>query len=126
VSKANLNLGRIGEVEAASFLKRNGYKVIGRNYKSKFGEIDIIAYDQDTLCFVEVKTRNTCRFGLPQEAVSISKQQQISKAALAYLKEHKLLDRRARFDVISVNYQGDYPSLSLLKDAFNLSPDFSY
>lgn len=126
MSKQHLYFGKSGEEAAVSLLKDNGYKILLKNYKSKLGEIDIIARDKDTVCFVEVKTRHTDRFGLPQEAISRSKQRQISKAALLYLKENNLLDRKARFDVVSVVYSGDVPKLDLLKDAFELDESFTY
>lgn len=124
--KSNLYLGSCGEEAALKFLKAAGYKILVKNYKSKLGEIDIIAIDKDTICFVEVKSRSSDRFGLPQEAVSGFKQRQISKAALSFLKENKLLDKKARFDVIALTYQGDSPKINLIRDAFELDSKFSY
>lgn len=116
----NISRGKSGEEEAVNFLRKQGYKVLTRNYKSKLGEIDIIARDKDTLCFIEVKTRFSDRFGLPSEAVFKPKQRQISKAALSFLKENKLLDKKARFDVVSVMHTQGQSKLDLIKDAFDL------
>ncbi len=124
MSKEHLNLGKYGEELAVSLLKEQGYKIIARNYKSQFGEIDIIARDKETICFVEVKTRRSERFGLPQEAVSSFKQRQIAKCALVFLKERGLLDKKARFDVVSINYSQNNPQTDLLKDAFELDAHF--
>jgi putative endonuclease len=126
VSKEHIYLGRSGEKTAVNFLKENGYKILVKNYKNKLGEIDIIAKDKDALCFIEVKTRHTDRFGLPQEAVSPSKQRQISKTALMFLKEKNLLDKRARFDVVSVIYSESQPRLDLIKNAFELDQAYTY
>jgi putative endonuclease len=120
LSKENLYLGKTGEEIAVRLLKNNGYRIITRNYRTKLGEIDIIAEDKDTLCFIEVKTRNSDRFGLPCEAVFSAKQKQIAKAALGYLKEHKLLERKARFDVVSILNCAEGPKIDLIKDAFEL------
>jgi len=122
----NQDVGRHGEKEAAAFLEHNGYRIIARNYKTRLGEIDIVASDQDTICFVEVKTRLSEKFGSPLEAVSVFKQRQIAKTALLYLKEHKLLERRARFDVVSVKFISDTPKIDLIRNAFELSQHFSY
>ena len=126
MSKQNLQLGKSGEEIAANFLREKGYKILGRNYKTKLGEIDIIALDKGTYCFIEVKTRNSDKFGLPQEALSVFKQRQISKSALYFLKEKNLLEKKARFDVVSVIMQDGYPEVGLIKDAFELNPDFIY
>lgn len=126
MSKQGLYLGKKGEETAVGLLKDNGYKILLRNYKTKLGEIDIIASDKGTICFIEVKTRQSDRFGLPSEAISSSKQRQISKVALAFLKERKLLDKKARFDVISVLSSKDRPQLDWIKNAFELSNDFVY
>lgn len=115
------DLGSQGEETAVDFLKNQGYKILTRNYKTKLGEIDIIAYDKDTLAFIEVKTRRSDRFGLPSEAVSRLKQRQISKAAIIFLKQNELLNKKARFDVLSVTYSAkDSPKLDLIKNAFEL------
>jgi putative endonuclease len=113
-------LGKSGEDSALNFLKENGYKILVKNYKTKLGEVDIIAYDKDTLCFIEVKTRGSLRFGSPQEAVSHFKQRQISKVALQFLKRNNLLNKKARFDVVSVIYAEDKPAFDLIKNAFEL------
>lgn len=126
VSKQGLELGDRGEEIAAGLLEESGYKVLFRNYKTKSGEIDIIARDKDTLCFVEVKARSSRRFGPPAEAVSGRKLRQISKAALVFLKENKLLNEKARFDVVSILYSEGKPRLDLIKDAFELDPGFTY
>ena len=119
--KKHLESGKNGEELAALLLRENGYKIIARNYKTKLGEIDIIAKDKDTLCFVEVKLRNSDKFGLAQEAVLKSKQMHIAKTALNYLKENNLLDAKARFDVVAITYlEKDKPCLDLIKDAFEL------
>jgi putative endonuclease len=126
VSKQNLYLGKSGEELAVDLLKQNGYKIIAKNYRTKLGEIDIVANEKDTVCFIEVKTRRSDRFGSPQEAVLSSKQRQISKAALNFLKDNNLLDRNARFDVVSVVLTGDKPKLDLIKNAFELDQKFTY
>lgn len=126
MSKQHLYFGKSGEEAAVSLLKDNGYKIIVRNYRTKLGEIDIVAYDKDTICFVEVKTRHSDTFGLPQEAISSSKQRHIAKAALVFLKEKNLLEEKARFDVVSVVYSKDTPKPELIKNAFELDESFTY
>ena len=126
MSRESLNLGSLAEEKAQEFLRSNGYKILRRNYKTKLGEIDIIAKDKDTLCFVEVKCRSSERFGTGFEALNSRKQNQISKAALIYLKENKLLDRKARFDVVSLDNSAAGEKVSLVKNAFELNERFTY
>lgn len=96
-------LGVQGEVLAKEFLKDNGYKLIELNYKNKIGEIDIIAKDGDVWVFVEVKTRQSLKFGHPREAVNFYKQQKIRNVAVGYLKFNKLYEKvNIRFDVIDI------------------------
>jgi len=121
----NLEFGKQAEGAAVKFLKDQGYKVIRRNYKTKFSEIDIIAENKGVICFVEVKARHSRLFGEPAEAVCAAKQRQISKAAIYYLKENNSLERPARFDVISLLYIKDPPEIDLIKDAFELSSGFT-
>lgn len=126
MSKENLNFGKIGEDKAALLLTNNGYKILARNYRTKLGEIDIIAKDKDTICFIEVKARKDCRFGFPQEAISTAKQRHLAKVALMFLKQKNLLHKNARFDVVSIIYSQDAPKLDLIKNAFELNTSFTY
>jgi putative endonuclease len=120
------SLGKEGERRAAIFLKNLGYQILTRNYRSPFGEIDLIAKDKDTICFIEVKSRSSKRFGLPGEALTSTKQKHMSKAALCYLKENKFLNEKARFDVVTLAYNGAGPELELIKNAFELEARFIY
>ncbi|MFH1888666.1 MAG: YraN family protein [Candidatus Omnitrophota bacterium] len=126
MSKQGLYIGKRGEEAAARLLKRSGYRILLKNYRTKSGEIDIIADDKGTICFIEVKARKSERFGSPYEAIPLSKQKKISKTALTFLKERGLLNKRARFDVISVVYDRNEPRLELIKDAFELSNEFIF
>ena len=113
-------LGRRGEELALRFLKKSGYKIIERNYICKMGEMDIIAQEKDTLVFVEVKTRTSMAFGPPQLAVTKFKQRQMSKVALCFLKEKKLEDVKARFDVVAIILRPSGEEIELIRDAFDL------
>jgi putative endonuclease len=126
VPDARKSFGDRAEEFAANFLKENGYKIICRNYKTRLGEVDIIAQDNDTVCFIEVKARKSGRFGTGAESVSALKQRQVSKAALIFLKEKRLLNNKARFDVVSLDYSSGKAEAELIKNAFELSPDFTY
>ncbi len=97
----NRVLGDRGERAAAAYLRKRGMRIIVRNYKGAGGEIDLIARDGDTLVFIEVKTRQA---GTPAEAVTPEKQKRITRAALAFLKKHDLLNAGvpSRFDVVAV------------------------
>lgn len=122
----NITFGKAGEDIAAQFLKNNHYKILEKNYRTKLGEVDIIAQDEGVICFIEVKARHSDKFGRAKEAVFDAKQRQISKAALWYLKQNNLLNRSARFDVLSVNYEEQEPKIELIKNAFNLTGGYTY
>lgn len=124
--KTHIELGLKGEQTAVNFLKNNGYNIIGTNYRTKLGQIDIVAKQKRTICFVEVKTRKSKRFGKPCEAVNTYKQKKISQAAVMFLKEKRLLNRPARFDVISICYFDVNPHVELIKNAFNLHDQYIY
>lgn len=98
----NKLFGDRGERAAVKFLKRQGFRIVQRNYSTPWGEIDIIALDGTTIVFVEVKTRSSLVAGRPEEAVTIEKQKKLTNMALAYLKKHKLLEHSARFDVVAI------------------------
>ncbi|MBI3866405.1 MAG: YraN family protein [Planctomycetia bacterium] len=113
-------LGDEGERLAARFLRRMGYKILARRYRTPLGELDLIARDGSCIVFVEVKTRRSESAGLPYEAVDGFKQAQLTRLALAFLKRHRLLERSARFDVVSIVWEGASaePRIVHYKNAF--------
>ena len=98
----NKILGSFGEEAAAGYLKKKKYKIIERNHKNLYGELDIIAHYKNDIVFVEVKTRRSDKYGKPYEAVDYYKQKRITGAAKAYLCKNKLYDVNVRFDVVEV------------------------
>jgi len=102
-----IKIGKKGEEIACRFLKKNGYKIIARNFRKKIGEIDIIAEKGDTIIFVEVKTRKNTKFGLPQEYVNKSKIDKMVKTASMFLTENSMWDRPVRFDVIGISLENE-------------------
>ncbi len=110
-------LGEFGEKLAAIHLVKNGYKIVVANFKVPVGrnrrgvlvngEIDLVAYDGETLCFVEVKTRSSRNFATPEAAVDIRKQRQITRASRAYRRLFNLEKSKIRFDVISIVVPSD-------------------
>jgi len=115
------DLGKKGEEKALRFLKKKGYRIIETNYVCKMGEMDLIAKEKDTLVFIEVKTRTSTMFGPPQLAVNSWKQRQLSKVALNFLKEKKLEDVKARFDVVAILLGQKGEEIELIKNAFDLN-----
>lgn len=113
--------GKTGESVAVRFLKKQGYRIIEKNYRTDMGEIDIIARDSDTLVFVEVKARNSDRFGSPKAAVTPVKQRKLSMAALCYLKATCQLQSKARFDVVAIVSGNHAIHTELIKNAFELA-----
>ena len=100
------NLGAPWENAAAEYLKRQGAVILARNYRRGPGEVDLIAKMDGCVAFIEVKQRSSFIDGTPGEAVGRTKQARICGAALYFLKEHKLLDERIRFDVIEIDPDG--------------------
>ena len=96
------SLGARGERAARRFLERSRYLIWEMNHRSKFGEIDIIALEGDTICFVEVKTRRSDEFAPVIAAVDIKKQRQITRTAKMYRRIFELEGRKFRFDVVTV------------------------
>lgn len=95
------DVGREGEALAANFLQQKGYEIVDRNWRYGPKEIDIVARDGDTMVFVEVKTRSTLAFELPQEAVTKKKMKNLVEAADAYLIQRNI-DLESRFDIVGV------------------------
>ena len=124
----HLRLGTQGENLACRFLRKNGYKVLYRNFKGRAGgEIDVICRDRDTLVFVEVKTRTREDFGRPFDAVNREKQNSIARGALAWLRLLDDPDILFRFDVVEVIIvEGAEPRLEILRNAFSLPDGYIY
>ena len=111
--------GQEGEQLAVRHLKRLGYRIICRNYRSPLGEIDIIARHRGVLVFVEVKSRSTETFGSPKLAVTLAKQRKLSQVAWHYLQQHNLTEASARFDVVTISGTKGSPFFEVIENAFD-------
>ena len=114
-------LGRTGEDQAVRFLQDNGYRIVARNVRAKFGEIDVVARDGAVLCFVEIKARSGLRFGLPEEALTAEKRRRLVRLAIWYLQRSRLAEGcPIRFDVLSILTDKDTNAarIRLIKGAF--------
>ena len=127
ISHNKKQLGDLGENLAQSFLLSKGYMILEKNFRYKmeniYGEIDLIAKEQDYICFIEVKTRFGNIYSNPSESVTKKKQRKITNIAQIYLLKRKLTKYNARFDVIELVFNtetSDY-SIKLIKDAFYCS-----
>lgn len=126
-----IELGKLGEQYAAAYLDQLGYRFVAANFTLPVGrnlrgavvnaEIDLIAYDQDTLCFIEVKTRTSDWFAPPQANVDLRKRRQLARAARAYRRLFDLEENPFRFDVVTVLLaDSEPPHVDLLRDYFAL------
>jgi putative endonuclease len=111
----NKSFGEWGEDYAVLYLKRKGYKIINRNFSSRFGEIDIIATEGTTLVFVEVKSRYSNKFGEPVEAVTPTKLKKIIMTGYYYIQKNKLKAPKMRVDVVSINRVGNKVRCKLIQ-----------
>lgn len=100
MGKSN-DLGAWGEEKAARFLEQQGFRILERNFRSRFGEIDLIGETEEFLVFVEVRLRKSIRFGTPEETVDHRKQQKLRLTAESYLQKHPT-DKQPRFDVVAL------------------------
>jgi putative endonuclease len=94
--------GRKGERMACRFLLRQGFDILARRYRSRLGELDIVAFESDILVFIEVKMRSSRQFGEPWEFVDWQKQQKLRRTAEAFIADHDLSQYTYRFDIVSV------------------------
>ena len=120
MTQKRLAVGREGEAIAAEYLLDKGYVLLVRNYSCPLGEIDLVVREQDTLVFVEVRTKTGASFGLPQESINNRKQQKLRQLAWYYLKATKQENSNCRFDVMAVtlNRQGKKVRVEHIIDAF--------
>lgn len=116
----NQKIGAIGEEIAVDLLKRNGLVILDRNFRCRYGEIDIVARDHRILVFVEVKTRKNLRYGRPEEAVDRRKRAKLRMLAALYLQKNLPLLKSYRFDVYSIllNEQNEAQSVEVLQNCF--------
>ncbi len=119
MTHARMALGKMGEDLACRELEGRGYAIIARRYRSRSGEIDIVARDGDTIVFVEVKARENRAFGDAAEAVTGVKQRKIVQLAVEYLMRHHLANRPCRFDVVSIHFDDGRPAIELFQNAFD-------
>ena len=124
-NKTAVSIGQCGEETAVKILKKNGYKILDRNYRTKMGEIDIIAKDGEYTCFVEVKFRKNDDFGDPGDFIDERKRQKIIKTAQYYAVKNKIYDTPLRFDAVLINAETDGKKLinkkiQIIKNAFTL------
>ena len=114
-------LGAAGEAYAAGWLEHHGWRVLSRNWRTRYGELDIVALTpEDLIAFVEVKTRRSLRCGFPQEAVDMRKQANLRRAGVQWLLNpgHRIAHRGVRFDVVSIIVRGGRPLLHHIPGAF--------
>ena len=109
--------GKACEKLACDYLKKNGLKLIDKNFHSRYGEIDLIMLHQDMVVFIEVRYRKNQNFGGAKASVTLSKQQKIQKTALFYMQK-KGRELNARFDVIAMTGEQNSPSIEWIKNAF--------
>ena len=116
--RIQIPLGRRGERAAEKHLRRNGYRIVARNFRAVGAEIDLVAMDGETLVFVEVKTRRSLVAGAPEEAVDERKQQRLRRAAEVFATRYRAGDTEMRFDVVAVDASGKGLEIELLRNAF--------
>jgi putative endonuclease len=118
MTRERQDFGLLGEQLACDELERRGYVVVDRRYRTRAGELDIVARHGDWLVFVEVKARHDVSFGPPEEAVTAQKQQRMVWMATDYLTRNGLGDVPCRFDVVAVSSDADPPVVTVFEDAF--------
>jgi len=112
-----LPFGRQSEIDGAAHLRSQGFRVVASGYRTRSGEVDLIAWDGDVLVFVEVKALHSS--APPEDAVGLRKQRRILRAAHSYLHQYRLQEVAHRFDILAVTARpGEKPEFRLLRDAF--------
>ncbi|MBI2007108.1 MAG: YraN family protein [Candidatus Blackburnbacteria bacterium] len=114
---STVRAGKLGERIALQILRKKGYKILQRNFRSNFGEIDIVAEDYGTLVFVEVKTRWSKKFGNPEEAVTPRKLRSIIKTGDYYKLTHPNTPNLIRIDVVAIDIEGKKAKARLIRNA---------
>jgi putative endonuclease len=112
-------VGQRGEETAVAALRSAGYTILERNFRTPIGEIDVVADDDGTLCFIEVKWRSDSSMGHPAQAVTREKQRRLARTAEWYLSKHKKHGAAARFDVVAILESPSGPKVEIYRDAFS-------
>lgn len=99
-------LGKLGEQIAVDYLQNHNYEIIGRNFRTRYGEIDIVARDGRTLVFIEVKSRSSVKFGTPEESITHDKRNKLRLMSAYFLSKNKLQHQSHRLDVIGIIFEG--------------------
>ena len=114
-----LSFGRKSEILGIDYVRSLGFRVVASGYRTKSGEVDVIAWDGDILVFIEVKARQSSE--PPEDSVGFEKQQRIIRAAESYIARHRLHETSCRFDILAVTaFAGLKPQFRLLRDAFRM------
>jgi putative endonuclease len=121
MSHQRIAFGKTGEDLAVEELQRRGYAIVDRRWRTRAGEIDIIARDGETLVFVEVKARDDHEFGDGAESVTMRKRQTIVRLAQHYVQDTRWFDRPCRFDVVTIHLDSGQPVVTLYPNAFDES-----
>lgn len=116
--RSNKDFGNRGERLAVKFLRRQGYKILERNFRLKSGEIDVIAKDGDQIVFVEVKTRSSNNQEFLRASINRAKERRIAKTASYYLGKEKYHGLKGRFDVVLIVNNNGRPNIEHIKNAF--------
>jgi len=119
MTQQRIALGKTGEDLAVRELQRRGYEILDRRWRSRAGEIDIIARDGATLVFVEVKAREHHDFGDAAESVTMRKRQTIVRMAKEYVVAARWIDRPCRFDVVTIHLDSGEPVVAIYPNAFD-------
>jgi putative endonuclease len=118
MTHARQDLGQYGEDLACEELERRGYAIVARRYRTRAGELDIVARHGEYVVFVEVKARQDGSFGDPEEAVTVQKQLKLIAMATDYLARQRLDTVPCRFDVVGINTTTTPPTVTVIEDAF--------
>jgi putative endonuclease len=119
--------GQRGEQLAVEYLQGCGYQIAQQNYRCRAGEVDIIAWDDETLVFVEVKTKSQLTFGTPEAMVTRAKQRKIVHVAMVYVQQHRLQNVALRFDVVAITLLPNAPAeVTHVPAAFGATERFLY
>ena len=120
MTQQRINIGKQGEILAQTYLRKQDYILLQKNFRCKLGEIDIIAKDKEVVVFIEVRTKTSTTYGPAYNSVTYSKQKQVKRVALFYISKYNLVNTQFRFDVIGItlNLQTGQHQIDHIQNAF--------